>query len=258
MPMLKIAKIRRGKEIPVMIPDTAPPTRPKTIPNTTPIMNPPIETKVCCTCKESKTLDNYGKDKRQKDGLNRRCKACRKIASDARKEQKREYDKARREANPEYNRRKCKEYYAANREKITERAGDWYRNNKERYNERVRKWQKEKMINDTQFMMKRRLRDRLRNSLRDYTKKGKCKTSDEYGINYQAIIEHLGPCPGPGYEIDHIYPLHLFDLENEDHIKAAFSPKNHRWLSARENKARNYSGEYDQLNINDLLESEEH
>ncbi len=33
-------------------------------------------TKVCSTCKEAKTYDNFHKDKRQIDGHDRRCKAC--------------------------------------------------------------------------------------------------------------------------------------------------------------------------------------
>jgi|TARA_R100000501_G_C2564399_1_gene73757 hypothetical protein len=34
------------------------------------------ETKVCLKCKETLVLEEYGKDKRQTDGLNRYCKPC--------------------------------------------------------------------------------------------------------------------------------------------------------------------------------------
>jgi len=81
------------------------------------------------------------------------------------------------------------------------------------------------------------LRKRLCNAFKRYSKKGKVKTSREYGINYQQIFEHLGNCPGDRkeYHIDHIFPLVAFNFNNLSHIKIAFSPENHRWLKKNEN-----------------------
>jgi len=83
----------------------------------------------------------------------------------------------------------------------------------------------------------RRLRVRLRHAFRSYSEHGKVKKSDEYGIDYRAICEHLGSCPGKwgDWHIDHIVPLSFFDFDDPEQIKKAFAPENHRWVTAAEN-----------------------
>jgi hypothetical protein len=84
------------------------------------------------------------------------------------------------------------------------------------------------------------LRGRVKTALDKFTKTGKIKHADEYGINYEAIIKQLGPYPGPreNYHIDHIFPLIAFDLNNPIHIRAAFAPENHQWLTVNENLSK--------------------
>ena len=96
---------------------------------------------------------------------------------------------------------------------------------------------KKRRQTDPAYATMRRLRDRFTNAMRLYSKYGKAKTCKEYGIDFQAIINHLGPCPGPRSEwhIDHIKPLSHFDFNNIDEIKKAFTPENHQWLPAMEN-----------------------
>lgn len=97
------------------------------------------------------------------------------------------------------------------------------------------------------FRVKLLLRCSLYGAFKRYSKNGKVKSSKEYGIDYQAIFEHIGPCPGDreDYHIDHILPLSAFDFDNPIHIKAAFAPKNHQWLKVKENlsKSANYNKE---------------
>lgn len=73
------------------------------------------------------------------------------------------------------------------------------------------------------------------------------KTSDEYGINYNEIINHLGECPGnrKEYHIDHIKPISMFDFTKIEEIQKAFAPDNHQWLLAKENlkKGNKYNEE---------------
>lgn len=88
---------------------------------------------------------------------------------------------------------------------------------------------------DMEFGIVRRLRQRVRAALKLYSDTGKIKAADKYGIDYPSIVKHLGLPPGDGYHIDHIIPLSAFDMNNEEHIKAAFSPENHRWLLEHEN-----------------------
>ena len=70
-----------------------------------------------------------------------------------------------------------------------------------------------------------------------YSITGKQYTSVKYGINFTEIIEHLKPFPKDikNYQIDHIIPLSLFDFNNPVHIKKAFAPSNHQWLTKIEN-----------------------
>lgn len=101
--------------------------------------------------------------------------------------------------------------------------------------------------NDYNYRTKCILRERIRSSFKSYSIKGKVKSSKKYGINYQAIIDHLGPCPGEreDYHIDHIIPLSVFNFNDDKHIKLAFSPENHQWLKKKDNliKSAKYNKE---------------
>ena len=93
---------------------------------------------------------------------------------------------------------------------------------------------------NAQFRIRTLLRNRLRVALQLYGL-GKCLHSEEYNIDFTAIIKHLGAMPNDGrkYHIDHIIPLCFFDLTNPDEIKRAFAPENHQWLPDVENLAKN-------------------
>ena len=105
-----------------------------------------------------------------------------------------------------------------------------------RYLQTVYRIHKNRMKTDDAYMMKTRLRDRLREAIRWYTKFGKIRKSESY-LDFAAIIKHLGPCPGDkkDYHIDHIIPLYNFDFSKAEEIQKAFAPSNLQWLSAKEN-----------------------
>lgn len=111
----------------------------------------------------------------------------------------------------------------------------WKKNHRKHLN-RLYQRHKERMITDEAYAIKTRLRDRLRESIRFYTKTGKIRKAEEY-MNYKAIIKHLGPCPGNrnNYHIDHIIPLCKFDFTKDKEIRRAFAPDNLQWLSVKEN-----------------------
>lgn len=106
-------------------------------------------------------------------------------------------------------------------------------------------YNKIKRREDENFRICTILRSRTYSALRAYSSKGKVKSSDEYGISYAAIIEHLKPFPinSKLYHIDHIIPLCAFDLNDPIQIQAAFAPENHQWLTSTQNMSKN--GKYD-------------
>ncbi len=104
---------------------------------------------------------------------------------------------------------------------------------KKKRNERL----KIKYSSDATYNLIRRLTSRFRKAFILYSKIGKIMPSKKYGIDWEAIIEHLKPFPQPreNYHIDHIIPLCSFDFNNPEEIKKAFAPENHQWLTAHEN-----------------------
>jgi len=107
---------------------------------------------------------------------------------------------------------------------------------------KTRRWFREvhphKMATDPQYRQRRLLRDRVRKGLQIIWGKGKVPRSRELGLDYAAIFEHLGPCPGKpaDYHIDHIRPLASYpDLRDPAQIAHALAPENHQWLPKSEN-----------------------
>jgi hypothetical protein len=98
-------------------------------------------------------------------------------------------------------------------------------------------YKKYRLQNDESFRVKENLRDRLASAFRRLSKGGKKANAKEYGIDYQAIFEYIGECPGDrkDYHIDHIKPLCLFDFDDPEQVRDAFRPENHQWLTKEEN-----------------------
>lgn len=111
---------------------------------------------------------------------------------------------------------------------------------------------------DDQFKIMILLRIRLKSAIDRYAKLGKIQSASKYGINYKNIIEYIGPKPDDDneYHIDHIFPLSAFDLNNCNHIRAAFAPENHRWLLKKENLSKNtkYNKDEFQNYLNKFIE----
>lgn len=106
-----------------------------------------------------------------------------------------------------------------------------------------RKYASKRRAEDEAFALQQCLRSRLYKAFLSYSDAGKVKTADEYGIDYQAVIEHVGPCPGPRSEwhLDHIRPLSSFDWNDRATPSVAFAPENHQWLRAEENLSKGSS-----------------
>jgi len=92
---------------------------------------------------------------------------------------------------------------------------------------------KQRIRIDKNYRIQRRIRNRFNKAMEHYSKTGKIRSLKEYGVDFKAIIKHLGPKPSDGniYEIDHIIPLSKFDHNDEDQIRKAWVPNNHQWLT---------------------------
>lgn len=201
-----------------------------------------LNTEICSKCKKEKPLEDFSF---RKDTFKYRsvCKMC--IA-----DQREQYYKK----NSVTVLKQKKEYYRENKEEILKKVKKRYEEVKNDENfkvakrecgkksyqknkERKRTYERVRSHTDEQYNILKRLRRRLNRALKDYSIAGKCKKSDEYGIDYQTICKHLGSCPGnrENYHIDHIKPLSSFDFNDLEQIKEAFAPENHQWLMAEEN-----------------------
>ena len=105
---------------------------------------------------------------------------------------------------------------------------------------KIRKNEKLRRQTDINFLIRNRLRRSLNHALTKYSKTGKIMSSKNYGIDWKEIIESLKPFPIDlkKFEIDHIIPMHTFDLTNPEEVKKAFSPSNLQWLTIKENREK--------------------
>ncbi len=152
--------------------------------------------------------------------------------------------RSRKEYDKEYDKEKYKEW--REKYKIKEYMKIWNQTNSQKRlaYKRTKKARQQRNKNrnlrkkqNPEWDIQEKIRCHLTRVIISYSIKGKIKQSCEYGINYQAIIEHLKPFPKDieNYHIDHIIPLSLFDFNKSEHIKIAFKPENHQWLTIKEN-----------------------
>jgi hypothetical protein len=170
-------------------------------------------------------------------------------------EEQRQQMKAYYEQNKEKRIEGMKRYWKNHNEQMKEYKQEYYQINKdyilarnkldrikhhERYKEYMKNYVKERKKIDVQFWMRMNLRDRVIKSFKQFSKTGKIKSSDEYGIDYDSIIKKLiSELPADfdtkEYHIDHIQALCTFDLTDTEEVKKAFAVDNHQWLSKEDN-----------------------
>jgi hypothetical protein len=214
--------------------------------------------KICSKCGIEKELSEFHKDKRLQCGVGSICKKCKVIYQKSynsnNKHKKIKYDKIYRDNNKEKislcqkeyqkeyyikNKEHKKEYIGQNKERIAAHNKEYYIKNKDKINIQKRKCENDRLISDSYFKLSHNLRIRIRQAFKLYSKNGKTKSCKEYGIDFKAIYEHVGPKPDGDYHLDHIIPISVFDLDNPEHVRLAHLPRNLRWLDAKENLSKN-------------------
>ena len=98
--------------------------------------------KKCSKCKQEKELINFGKDKKQCDGLNRVCKQCRQTFSKEHSKTLYEYNKVWKENNVEKRKEYMKEYMKKYREINNIKYKEYFLKYKEKNYEKLIKYYK--------------------------------------------------------------------------------------------------------------------
>lgn len=95
-------------------------------------------TKTCTRCHETKSLDDFDKDRTHKDGLSSRCSDCRLAYRKATRQQRNEIQRAYRQANREQIAKRARAHREANREQINQQERSYWQANRERIAQRRR------------------------------------------------------------------------------------------------------------------------
>jgi len=159
------------------------------------------------------------------------------------KERKKEYRKLYRKRNKDKIAQVRKEYRIKNKEKASAYYKEYRKRNKDKINKRMKKYIKQRYNNDINIKISMLLRNRLWIAMKLYTSDGKIMSSKYMGIDWGLVMKKLikeipEDINEQAYDIDHIKPLCLFDLENPKEVKEAFAPENHQWLTPKENRKK--------------------
>jgi len=198
--------------------------------------------KKCGKCKIEKSPKEFHKNRSNPDGLETRCKECRRLdrinniekykARDRiRDHRRKDAKKAYRNDNKETSRQYQREYYINNKEYIDNRNKNWRDNNKDKSLQYVRERCKE--IN---FRLAKNIRTRFNLALKNNRKES--SAIRDCGLDsLEDLKKHLESkfYPNPktgevmtwenyskfGWHIDHIISLSSFDLEDEQQQRLA-------------------------------------
>jgi len=183
-----------------------------------------INMKQCNICKIEKSLEDFYKHKKTKDGRQSKCKECEKvIRHTTRKQSPGHYY----QLNPDY----YKDYYRK-----------WNKENKAAVQQIQKKHYHKKLKNDPMYMLRASVGSRIRECLKTQNKKKLGSTQEYLGCDYCTLKTHLETQFSDGmswsnygdWEIDHIQPVskggsfhysNLQPLWQQDNLK-----KSNKWL----------------------------
>ena len=157
--------------------------------------------KTCTKCKQPKT--NFGKQSSCKDGTRNVCKDCISL-------------------------RKNSWYEKTRSERLT-KMKEWNQDNKETQRPKRKEYVKGRYETDIQFKLKARLRSRFGKALKKSSKIG--SAVHDLGCSIEELRKHIeskfydgmtwNNWSKTGWQIDHIVPLHKFDLTDPEQFKKA-------------------------------------
>ena len=197
--------------------------------------------KKCNRCKKVKSIDEFYKDKKRKDGLYSVCKKCHYETS---KEYQPKYQKEYRIKNKEKLQKYCKEWKIENREKVNQLRKEWDKEYRQRPEVIKRKNELEKIRRkeDIKYRLDQNISGQIRKLLK--SKKAGRRWETLVGYTLKDLMERLecqfkkGMCWNNygKWHIDHKKPKSLFKVEE---FKDCWCLANLQPLWARENLIKN-------------------
>lgn len=201
--------------------------------------------KICSKCRTEKELKDFSKDKKNKDGLDCRCKNCIKEYKKKYYEENKRVVRKYQNENKENIKQKRKEYIKENREKLNQQKREYWKNNRDTCNRRQREYHKEKIKNDPIFRLKRNLRSLAHRAMIRGHKSA--STQELLGCTWEEARIHIenqfteGMCweNYPEWEIDHIKPIASFsDLTDPEQQRQCCHYTNYQPMWAKENRSK--------------------
>ena len=179
-----------------------------------------MATKVCCSCKVVFPIEDFPKNKSQKDGRGGSCKPCKRLSDKQYREnnkdkvaagkrkcylQKREhYDSKTKDwvkNNPERRKEICTKSYLTNQDTILEKQSIYRQNNKDLCNSRIKSWSERNAD-------KIRAKDARRRSVQLNAQPPWLSAEQKRDIDsIYALARDCELVSGEKYHVDHIVPL---------------------------------------------------
>ena len=188
--------------------------------------------KTCTTCRAEKPIDDFGRHRLCRDGINTVCKACNKANAKAWRELNLEKEKASSKAYRLANQEKVKaskvQYYAANAEKVKASVSAWRNSNPEKVKLYGAKWiegNKDK-VRANREKWRAANPDHSRALVHNYRAKKRAVGGVlSKGLAAKLFALQKGKCPccgqplGDDYHMDHIVPVALGGSNTDDNIQ---------------------------------------
>lgn len=206
--------------------------------------------KICPSCKETKDVAMFGKDKHRPDGLTSACKDCRKISMATWTANNKEYYAKKhiewKAKNPKaWAAHKSKDYFKHREKRL---ATDKRRKQETHY---AARYEAARIKIDPQFRLVKIIRKRFNSALKGKIKSGSAITS--LGCSLEYFAEQIKKKFQPGmteenhgfgddkWHYDHIIPLDYFDLEDPFQFKMAANYLNYQPMWQKDNHAKHAS-----------------
>ena len=196
--------------------------------------------KKCRKCFIEYLINSFPKGRAQ-------CSSCRKKAKAEWRENNKRYIKKKNKekwikfkSNPE-NLNKRKDWYLKNKETILKGKKDYYESNKASILEAHKKYERKKLKTDPLFRFQKNIRRRVLAAFKNSYKLD--TTKNLIGCSWEELRSHLEKQFKEGmnwenygqWHIDHIIPLSLFNLLNQEEVKKAIHYSNLQPLWAIDN-----------------------